>query len=115
MKWLALHIGGQKWGVYLVSPHSKHLVDHTTPVLADERSIGRCDFLRCRIYISNDVDEQVREDTLIHELLHAIIHVGGVHACKSSSAEEKLVIAMAPLLHRLVKDLGFRFPKGISS
>lgn len=115
MKWLALHVGGQKWGVHLVSPKSKHLLDHTTKVKEDERSIGRCDFPRCRIYIANDLDEQVREDTLLHELLHALIHVCGVHACTSSAAEERLIVAITPYLHRLLKDLGFRFPKGTAA
>lgn len=115
MKWLSLHVGGQKWGVFLVSPNSKHLLEHTTKVAADERSVGRCDFPRCRIYISNDIDEQAREDTLLHELLHALIHVCGVDACKSTRAEERLVKGISPILHRLLKDLGFRFPKGISA
>lgn len=116
MKWLALHVGGQKWGVYLVSPKSRHLREHTTKVAPDERSIGRCDFARCRIYIANDVDEQVREDTLLHELLHALLLVSeGGAMCKSIAAEEKLVRALTPLLHRLLKDLGFRFPKGTAA
>lgn len=114
MKWLDLHVGGQRWGVYLVSPNSKHLIEHTTPVGPDERSVGRCDFARCRIYIANDIQEQAREDTLLHELLHALVHVAGVDACKSTRAEENLVKALTPILHRLLKDLGFRFPRGLA-
>jgi len=115
VKWIALHIGGQKWGVYLVAPKSKLLSDHTTRVSEDERSVGRCDFARCRIYIARDIDDQAREDTLLHELLHALMHVAGVNACRSTKAEEDLVRALTPLLHRLLKDLGFQFPKGIAS
>ena len=115
MKWLDLHVGGQRWGVYLVSPKSKRLLEHTTPVLADERSVGRCDFSKCRIYIANDINEQAREDTLLHELLHALLHVSDVGACKSIRAEERLVKSLTPHLHRLLKDLGFRFPKGTAA
>jgi hypothetical protein len=115
VKWLALHIGGQKWGVHLVSPNSRLLIDHTTKVEPDERSVGRCDFPKCRIYIANDIDEQAREDTLLHELMHALVHVCGGAFFRSTEAEELYVIALTPLLHRLLKDLGFRFPKGLAS
>ena len=115
MKWLDLHIGGQRWGVYLVPPRSKLLADTTTGVRADERSVGRCDFDRCRIYVAKDIDQQAREDTLLHELLHALLHVCGADACRSTAAEERLVISLTPLLHRLLKDLGFRFPKGTAA
>lgn len=118
MKWLALHVGGQKWGVYLVSPGSALLRDHTTVTGPDERPVGRCDFPRCRIYIAKDIDEQAREDTLLHELMHALVHVCGAGSAgcfKSTKAEERYVIAVTPLLHRLLKDLGFRFPKGLAS
>ncbi len=99
-----------------MGPTSKLLREHTTKQPSDERPIGRCDFPRCRIYIANDIDEQAREDTLLHELLHALLHVSGAEThCKSTTAEEKLVIAITPSLHRLLKDLGFRFPKGTAA
>ena len=111
MKWLALHVGGQKWGVYLVPPTSKHLLD------GDDSCVGRCDYEHSRIYVSRALDEPAREDTLLHELLHALLFVSGAEAAygKSPKAEELLVAALTPILHRLLKDLGFRFPKGISA
>lgn len=109
MKWLALRIGGQRWAILIVSPKSKFLVD-------DEGSscVGRCDYDRSRIYISRDLDDAAREDTLLHELLHAMLYVTGAeHAYKGShAAEERLVGALTPVMHRLLSDLGFRFPKG---
>lgn len=109
MKWLALHIGGQKWGVWLVSPRSKYLRDD-----AGDTCHGRCVFDQCRIYIDRTQDEQAREDTLLHELLHAALFVSGADAAygKSISVEEKIVGPFVPVWHRLLKDLGFRFPKG---
>lgn len=113
MKWLALHIGGQKWGVYLVPASSKRLVDEEDGA----QLIGRCFFDQSRIYISRDLDESAREDALLHELLHAALFVSGAESAyeKSAKAEEQLVSALTPCLHRLLKDLGFRFPKGISA
>ena len=112
MKWLALHVGGQKWGVYLVAPTSKHLaLDDGSPCN------GRCFYDECRIYINRKLDEAAREDVLLHELLHAALFVSGAEAAygKSPKAEELLVSALTPTLHRLLKDLGFRFPKGITA
>ncbi len=109
MKWLALHVGGQAWAVYLVSPNSKYLVGED-----GRRLLGQCDFERCRISISKDLDEGAREDTLWHELLHALLFVTGADDVYrgSARAEERLVKALTPAMHRLLKDLGFQFPKG---
>lgn len=109
-KWLALHIGGQRWSVHIVSPKSKHLVDEE-----GVRHVGRCVYVASRIYISSELSESVREDTLLHELLHALLYVSGAEAAygKSAKLEEQLVSALAPMLHRLLRDLGFRFPRGL--
>lgn len=52
----------------------------------------------------------------MHELLHAALFVSGAQAIygRADSTEEKAVTALTPCLHRLLKDLGFRFPKGIT-
>lgn len=109
MKWLVFFIGGQKWNVFLVSPTSKHLKnDEHCNFLG-----GKCDYQKCRIYISKALDEALREDTLLHELLHALLFVTGaekVYDCDGEK-DETLVSALTPTLHRLLKDLGFRFPR----
>lgn len=109
MKWLDVHIGGQRWGVYLVGPKSKYLLN-------EERGFdsGKCHYDKCRIAISKALDEQAREDTLWHELLHALLYVTGaekVYDCDADKDEE-LVAKLTPAMHRLLKDLGFRFPRG---
>lgn len=108
-RWLALHVGGQKWSVYLVSARSKFLEDG-----AGGHLYGHTFLDQCRIYIDRDADEQSREDTLLHELLHACLHVSGgsIGAALDDVTEERLVRCLTPVLHRLLKDLGFRFPKG---
>jgi hypothetical protein len=104
--WLRLHVGGQRWTVHLVSPKSKHLEgDH----------VGRCIYERCAIYIDKTVGEGAREDTLLHELLHAVLFVSGAEKVYGADPkkDEALVAALTPVLHRLLKDLGFVFPKGV--
>lgn len=119
MKWLALHIGGQDIGV--------HLVKATDPRLED--GIGLYDPDLGRIYISNALEPGPREDTLFHELDHAVNEISGsnnllfgaVRAARKQgdaadaaafALEETLVRARTPIWHRLLKDLGFQFPKG---
>lgn len=112
MKWLALFLGGQKWSVYLVSPNSKHLI-----LEGGERCHGRCFYDTCRIYISKALDEGAREDALLHELLHALLYVSGAEKAYSGDPkkDEDLVGALTPMLHRLLKDLGFRFPRHVTA
>ncbi len=110
MKWLSLHIGGQKWSVYLVAGSSKHLREEDGSLLD-----GRTYYETCRIYVARDIDAEAREDTLLHELLHAMLHVSGANAAygKDVEQEERIVAPLVPCMHRLLKDLGFRFPRGL--
>lgn len=112
MKWISLHIGGQKWRVDLVKPNSKYL--------------SGCDGIthldKCRIYLDSSNERPALDDTLIHELLHASFSVSGAaHALqelgggdqeKVSAAEETIVRCLTPIWHRILVDLGFKFPKG---
>ncbi len=116
MKWLSLHVGGQRWGIYLVKAASRLLGG------ADAQCDGITYVDQCRIYLSKDVERPALEDTLLHELLHAIFYVSGAgnvlnDLCKGNPdkferAEEQIVRSLTPVLHRLLKDLGCRFPKG---
>lgn len=121
MKWLRLHIGGQLWTVRLVSPRSKFLIDHK-----DERVAGRTWVNKCLIAIDRELDPQAREDTLLHEILHAAVFVCGaynrlqkvvaaepnLHEDAAQDLEDDIVHPLAPVLHRILKDLHFIFPKG---
>lgn len=108
MKWLSLHIGGQRWSVFLVSPKSKNLRGED-----GSWRLGACNYDRNRIYISKALEESAREDTLWHELMHALLYVTGaekVYDCDPIK-DEQLVTAITPVMHRLLKDLGFQFPR----
>lgn len=106
--WLKLHIGGQRWGVYLVPRGSKRLIAEN-----GDRCNGMCVYDSCRIYINKTLDESAREDALWHELLHALLHVTGAERAYDGSPEvdEAIVTALTPAMHRLLRDLGFVFPK----
>lgn len=108
-KWLSLHIGGQRWTVYLVAPKSKLLeVDGDDPCAM----VARCDYARCKIYISSELDSQAREDALLHEILHATLYVTGAVKVYNDDhkKDEQIVGSLTPTLHRVLKDLGFKFP-----
>jgi len=119
--WLRLHIGGQVWRVVLVGPRSKLLVDYK-----EERVAGRTWVDKCLIAISRELSPEAREDTLLHELLHATFYVCGAFGAiqrvtaapavvdedAAQRVEDDIVHPLVPVWHRLIKDLGFSFPKG---
>ncbi len=108
MKWLKLQIGGQRWGVFLVSPRSKFLK------AGKKQRLGTCDFDQCKIFIDRSLAPPAREDTLLHELFHAALFVSGADCAygRSHDVEEDIVGPLTPCFHRLLTDLGFQFPKG---
>lgn len=112
MKWLVLRIGGQKWTVHAVRGTSKHF--EASP---DEDVQGITYPNKCTIYVSRDLAPGVREDALLHELLHAAFGVSGAshildeNCAEPRKVEELQIRALTPVLHRLLADLGFTFPK----
>ncbi len=117
MRWLSLHVGGQRWAVHVVSRKSKFLKSEI-----DGSQLNGCTFYeKCAIYLANDLGESALEDTLLHELLHATFFVSGSQhtleqVCKADKAyatEEQLILSLTPVMHRLLADLGFRFPRRV--
>lgn len=102
--WQTLLIGGQMWRVYLVGPRSRKL--------RAGLEVGKAEYATNKIYISSTAPDGVREDTLLHELLHVALHVSGADKVYDEDPEldERLVTALTPTLHRLLLDLGFVFP-----
>ena len=90
----------------MVNPGHRRLLD------VDERVYGIAYPDECRIYLARNQSESSLEDSLIHELLHAAFAVSGAgHAIGDAVKEETIVRALTPVWHRLLLDLGFRFPK----
>lgn len=113
MRWLTVHVGGQKWTVDLV--RGKH------PKLAHDGNdcFGRTVYDECKIYVAKEQSEPSREDTLLHELLHAALYVSRGHnviheVCGdeelAEKTEERIVEGLVLVLHPLLKELGFKFP-----
>lgn len=113
MKWLSLRVGGQKIAV--------HVVRRAHPKLAG------CDGTyhpeMCAVYLASDLEAGAREDALFHELDHVVNDISGATNALAAALsarpragldalEEQLVRCRTPVWHRLLIDLGFRFPKG---
>jgi Zn-dependent peptidase ImmA (M78 family) len=110
VKWLDIRVGGQRWAIYLVSERHKKLRDDN-----GDPCKGMAYFDECRIYIRRELSEQARDELLLHELLHAVFGVSGAAHAIGDDKEEDVVRDVTPVLHRLLVDLGFRFPKGTAS
>ena len=103
-----IHLGGQLLTVQVVRRNNPKLAG------ADGAYYHR----RATIYIASDQSPTVREDTLIHELCHAMNSISGMNRIFSDvpdyeEIEERLVESQAPMLRRLLRDCGFVFPKGL--
>lgn len=103
-------IGGQKIEVHVVrGTHSKL-----------EGCNGIYLPIENRIYLARELERTALEDTLFHEFDHVVNDVGGVNQILASvvpkrkldDVEESIVRCRTPIWHRLLKDLGFQFPKG---
>ncbi len=96
-------LGGEKWTIYEVAPGNKNL-------LADgDRCNGRCCPDECKIYVNRDLEPSAKAHTILHELVHALLHVTGADKAydMDHEKEENLVSAFTPALHRLLDDCGF--------
>ncbi len=111
MIWLRLKVGGQRITVHVVRPKHPKLEGAYGIYFPDSGTI----------YLSSALEEGQREDTLLHELDHVVNEVSGVNhvlecAClpgRLTETEEKIVRCRTPIWHRVLKDLGFRFPRGL--
>lgn len=109
------HIGGQEWRV--------QFVPCTDPRLEGGSLEGCAIFEDCLVLIRDDLSMEAREEVFVHEVFeHVINHVSGAgHEMglrfrgekAREEHEERIVRARTPHLHRVLKDLGFRFPKGL--
>ena len=59
---------------------------------------------QARILIDNTVHPSLQEETLVHEVLHAIINISGVGVGWEHDEEERIVQGMGALLYQVLKD-----------
>lgn len=98
-------IGQFDWSLYLVgSDESKLMVD-------DQLCFGACNFAHLQICLSNqELAEQVRKATLVHELTHAFLYSFGMQNdtyneeqfCDFMESHAKTIIEMSESLYKLV-------------
>lgn len=70
-----------------------------------DTQLGWCRYDKARIEINNTVNEQVQEQTLIHELTHAMFNEAGIDI----ENEEDVVNKMGLILHQVLQDNDFSF------
>lgn len=112
------YIGGTEWRVQIVPRTDPRMIDDDGSTLE-----GHCINEECLVLIAEDLSTEAREEVFVHEVFeHAINIVSGAkHEMglrfrsekTRAEHEERIVRARTPHLHRVLKDLGFRFPRGL--
>lgn len=99
--------GAQEWQYFLVPKTSQLLLNEK-----GGRLYAKCDFERCRVYLSNALKGAAFRDALWHETFHAWLFASGADAAygKDADIEEALVIALTPVAQRFFADMGFCLP-----
>ncbi len=100
-------LGGEKWTIYEVASGSQHLIDDD-----GNRCNGMCDYDSCKIYVNRDLEISAKTHAVLHELVHALLHVTGADKAydMDDKKDEDVVSALTPALHRLLTDFNFHFP-----
>ena len=90
-------INGLKWKVFFVESDS--------PKLADENGkrniLGITYFRECEIYIDKELHKPLRRQTVIHELVHALLFSYGINA--EGATEEEICALIGAHLDELVR------------
>lgn len=71
----------------------------------DKNYYGVCNFKDTLIQISNTVNEQRQQQTLIHEIMHAVFHEAGIEL----DNEETVVNQASLVWYQVLKDNDFSF------
>lgn len=71
----------------------------------DKNYYGVCNFKDAVIEVSTTVNQQRQEQTLLHELMHAVFHEAGIEI----EDEEDIVNRSSLVLYQVLKDNDFSF------
>lgn len=71
----------------------------------DRNYYGSCDYKSAKIEIANTINEQRQEQTLIHEVMHAVFDEAGI----SLENEEDIVNRLSLVWYQVLKDNDFSY------
>ena len=75
--------------------------------------LGWCNYAKSKFEINNhNVSVQKQEQTIVHEMTHAIIHEGGLDF---GDDEERIVNHISLTLHQVLKDNDFGWLRNLES
>jgi hypothetical protein len=89
-----LKIGASEWDVRIA------------PIPPDEEAYGICQREQHRITIEERLCDPEREETLLHEALHAVCEQAGIGE-NEKLTEEQFISRLSPSLYAMMKDNGF--------
>ena len=64
------------------------VIEHDDIFNADAKHFGQVDFLKAEIHINKDMADAVKEESLTHEIVHAIL----VHIGRSDLSEDEVFV-----------------------
>ena len=90
-------INGLKWKIFFVASESPKLTDEDNK----KNILGITYFRECEIYIDKSLSKPLRKQTVIHELVHALLFSYGINA--EGATEEEICDLIGAHLDELVK------------
>lgn len=90
-------INGLRWKVFFVKNGSPKLTDED----GKRNILGITYFRECEIYIDKELHKRLRKQTVIHELVHALLFSYGINA--EGATEEEICDLIGAHLDELVK------------
>ena len=92
-----IKINGLKWKIFFVASESPKLTDEDNK----KNILGITYFRECEIYIDKSLSKPLRKQTVIHELVHALLFSYGINA--EGATEEEICDLIGAHLDELVK------------
>lgn len=94
-------IGGERWGVRIVSPLSPFLVDRT-----GKRTVATTDTRTRMVNVSNELHGKKLKTVLAHELTHVAMNVYGLEEWIKRNVPRESRIRLEETVANLVADRG---------
>lgn len=92
------------WHTYKVIFGKEPLVLAGSDINIHEDLCGLTSVNQCRIWVDDNQSKSQIQDTLLHEILHAVFDTCGISVDLDHAAEERIVRVLAPNLLSLFRD-----------